>query len=132
MAMAPEQIDVLLRPRRVVGTKAFEVPERTVTGIHERLQLKVTFDEVTHPAGRVLFTKKLESFDLLARKAPRVIVYEGTNKLKTKLDKPGTRGYAVDFQGLVEFIHSVEADKIKLADPEQTSLRYRSYVPFRA
>lgn len=41
-------------PRRVVGTKAFEVPERTVAGIYERLHLKVTFDEVVHPAGRVL------------------------------------------------------------------------------
>lgn len=202
------------RPRRVVGTKAFEVPERTVAGLHERLHLKVTFDEVTHPAGRVLvfhvpsrpvgqpvhykgrylmrageelvpmtpdqlkkimaegepdwalklamtgcdgdqvvqlldtqsyfdllhlpypatreavlerfasermiertgagwaitnlgavlFAKRLDSFDRLARKAPRVIVYEGTNKLKTKQDKPGTKGYAVGFQGLVEFI----------------------------
>lgn len=56
--------------------------------------------------GAVLFAKKLESFDRLARKAPRVIVYEGKNKLKTKLDKPGTKGYAVGFQGLVEFINS--------------------------
>jgi ATP-dependent DNA helicase RecG len=203
-------------PRRVVGTKAFDVPERTVAGIYERLHLKVTFDEVAHPAGRVLvfhvpsrpvgqpvhykgrylmrageelvpmtpdqlkkimaegepdwalkpamtecdgekvvqvldtqsyfdllhlpypanreavlerftserliercggswtitnlgavlFAKKLESFDRLSRKAPRVIVYEGMNKLKTKLDKPGTKGYAVGFQGLVEFINS--------------------------
>lgn len=204
-------------PRRVVGTKAFEVPERTVAGIHERLHLKVTFDEVAHPSGRVLvfhvpsrpvgqpihykgrylmrageelvpmtpdqlkkimaegepdwalnpamtkcdgakvvqvldtqsyfdllhlpypatreavlerfaserliersggswtitnlgavlFAKKLESFDRLARKAPRVIVYDGTNKLKTKLDKPGAKGYAVGFQGLVEFINGL-------------------------
>jgi ATP-dependent DNA helicase RecG len=200
-----------------VGTKAFDEPERTVAGIYERLHLKVTFDEVAHPAGRVLvfhvpsrpvgqpvhykgrylmrageelvpmtpdqlkkimaegepdwalkpammecdgekvvqvldtqsyfdllllpypatreavlerfaserliertggawtitnlgailFAKKLESFDRLARKAPRVIVYEGTNKLKTKLDKPGTKGYAVGFQGLVEFINGL-------------------------
>jgi ATP-dependent DNA helicase RecG len=54
--------------------------------------------------GAILFAKKLESFDRLARKAPRVIVYEGTNKLKTRLDKPGTKGYAVGFQGLIEFI----------------------------
>lgn len=204
-------------PRRVIGTKAFEVPERTVAGIYERLHLKVTFDEVTHPAGRVLvfyvpsrpvgqpvhykgrylmrageelvpmtpdqlkkimaegepdwalnlamtecdaekvvqvldtqsyfdllhlpypatreavlerfaserliersggawtitnlgailFAKKLESFDRIARKAPRVILYEGTNKLKTKLDKPGSKGYAVGFQGLVEFINGL-------------------------
>lgn len=204
-------------PRRVVGTRAFDVPERTVAGIHERLHLKVTFDEVAHPSGRVLvfhvpsrpvgqpvhykgrylmrageelvpmtpdqlkrimaegepdwvlkpamtgcdgekivqlldtqgyfdllhlpypatreavlerfaserlierargawtitnlgavlFAKKLESFDRLARKAPRVIVYEGTNKLRTKLDKPGPKGYAVGFQGLVEFINGL-------------------------
>lgn len=204
-------------PRRVVGTKAFDVPERTVAGIHERLQLKVTFEEVAHPGGRVLvfhipprprgqpihyegryfmrageklvpmspdqlrrimaegdpdwslmpamtnctgekvvqlldtqsyfdmlhlpypatrdavlerfanehliertdsfwtitnlgailFAKKLDEFDRLARKAPRVIVYEGKNKLKTKTDKPGTKGYAVGFQGLVEFINGL-------------------------
>lgn len=201
-------------PRRVIGTKAFDVPERTVAGIYDRLQLKVTFDEVAHPAGRVLvfhvpsrpqgqpvhyrgrylmrageelvsmspdqlrrimseglpdwlsqtaladcdddkvvqlldtqsyfdllhlpypvnragvlerfeseklivrqdgrwtitnlggllFAKKLDEFDRLARKAARVIVYEGKNKLKTKFDRPGTKGYAVGFQGLVEFI----------------------------
>lgn len=57
--------------------------------------------------GGMLFAKKLEHFDRLARKAARVIVYEGTNKLKTKLDKPGTKGYAVGFQGLVEFINGL-------------------------
>lgn len=57
--------------------------------------------------GGILFAKKLEQFDRLARKAARVIVYEGTNKLKTKLDKPGTKGYAVGFQGLVEFINGL-------------------------
>lgn len=54
--------------------------------------------------GAILFAKKLEQFDRLARKAARVIVYEGNNKLKTKLDKAGMKGYAVGYQGLVEFI----------------------------
>jgi len=57
--------------------------------------------------GALLFAKKLELFDPLARKAPRVIVYEGNNKLKTKLDKPGNKGYAVGFQGLVEYINGL-------------------------
>ncbi len=57
--------------------------------------------------GGILFAKQLKDFDRLARKAPRVIVYEGKNKLKTKADKPGTKGYAVGFQGLVEFINDV-------------------------
>ncbi|MDD2364829.1 MAG: ATP-binding protein [Desulfuromonadaceae bacterium] len=57
--------------------------------------------------GALLFAKKLDQFDKLARKAPRVIVFEGTNKLKTKTDKPGNKGYAVGFQGLVEYINGL-------------------------
>lgn len=204
------------RPRQVVGSKAFDVAERTVAGIYERLHLKVTFEELAHANGRVLvfnvpsrpigrpvqykgrylmrageelvpmtpdqleaifaegradwleeaaitgcdpnkviqlldtqsyfdllripypvhqsgvlerfeserlirregglwtitnlgamlFAKRLDQFDRLARKAARVIVYDGTSKLKTKLDTPGPKGYAVGFQGLVDFIVS--------------------------
>jgi ATP-dependent DNA helicase RecG len=41
-------------PRRVVGTRAFDVPERTVAGIYERIHLKVLWQEIQHPDGRVL------------------------------------------------------------------------------
>lgn len=55
----------------------------------------------------ILLAKKLDAFSLeLARKAPRVIHYEGVNKTQTREDKPGNKGYAVGFQGLVDFIHS--------------------------
>lgn len=54
--------------------------------------------------GAILFAKKLDDFGDLGRKAPRVIVYEGTSKLKTRLEQPGAKGYAVGFQGLVDFI----------------------------
>jgi len=204
-------------PRRVVGTKAFSVPERTVSGIHERIHIKCICDEVIHPDGRVLvfhvpsrpagqpihhagrylmrageslvpmtpdrlrvivaegekewsllpslpecdgqtvvdlldtqgffdllrlpypatresvlarladecvieaaakgwaitnlgavlFAKDLNRFDLLARKAPRVVVYDGTNKLITKIDRQGSKGYAVGFQALVDFINGL-------------------------
>jgi ATP-dependent DNA helicase RecG len=57
--------------------------------------------------GAILFAKRLEEFDGLARKAPRVIVYEGKSKLNTKTDLPGSKGYAVGFQGLVEFINGL-------------------------
>jgi len=57
--------------------------------------------------GGLLFAKKLEAFERLARKAARVIVYEGKNKLITKSDKSGKIGYAVGFQGLVEFINGL-------------------------
>jgi ATP-dependent DNA helicase RecG len=57
--------------------------------------------------GAILFAKKLDEFGSLARKAARVIVYEGNSKIKTKSDYPGNKGYAVGFQGLVEFVYGL-------------------------
>jgi predicted HTH transcriptional regulator len=54
--------------------------------------------------GALLLAKRLESFPDLTRKAPRVVVYTGTSKLETRLDRVGTRGYAVGFQRLVNFV----------------------------
>jgi ATP-dependent DNA helicase RecG len=42
------------RPRQVVGTKAFDQPERTCSGLNQRLHLNIDFEEVIHPKGRVL------------------------------------------------------------------------------
>ncbi len=75
----------------------------------EREKLILKQDKVwaiTNLCG-LLFAKRLEEFEGLSRKAPRVVVYDGTNKLKTRLDKPGTKGYAVGFEGLVEFINGL-------------------------
>jgi len=55
----------------------------------------------------ILLAKKLDAFSsTLARKAPRVVIYEGINKLQTRDDKTGNRGYAVSFERLVDFVHS--------------------------
>lgn len=42
------------RPRSVVGSAAFEAPERTRAGIFDRLRLRVNVEEVRHPDGRVV------------------------------------------------------------------------------
>lgn len=42
------------RPRRVVGSQAFDQPERTRNGLIERLHLRIDFEEIRHPDGRVL------------------------------------------------------------------------------
>jgi predicted HTH transcriptional regulator len=52
----------------------------------------------------LLLARRLVDFPDVSRKAPRVVVYEGTNKLRTRLDQIGIRGYAVGFQGLVRFV----------------------------
>lgn len=56
--------------------------------------------------GAILFAKQLHEFSSVTRKAPRVIVYDGTSKLRTRLDRTESAGYAVGFERLVEFINS--------------------------
>lgn len=55
----------------------------------------------------LLLAKRLDAFSPdLARKAPRVVIYDGVNKLQTREDLPGVKGYAVGFAGLVDFVHA--------------------------
>ena len=55
----------------------------------------------------LLLAKRLEEFPTeVARKAARVVIYAGVNKLQTREDTIGQRGYAVGFAGLVDFVHS--------------------------
>jgi ATP-dependent DNA helicase RecG len=55
----------------------------------------------------ILLAKRLDAFSpALARKAPRVVIYDGIDKSNTREDKPGNRGYAVGFGSLVDFVHS--------------------------
>jgi ATP-dependent DNA helicase RecG len=57
--------------------------------------------------GAILFAKKLDEFEGVYRKAVRVVVYGGANKLETsRLIGPGIKGYAVSFESLIEFINS--------------------------
>jgi ATP-dependent DNA helicase RecG len=62
--------------------------------------------QITNLAA-LLLAKDLRTFSVeLARKAPRFVLYEGTSKLTTKTEQPGTRGYATGFKGLLEFVHA--------------------------
>jgi len=54
--------------------------------------------------GGLLLAKNLEQFPHLMRKACRIVVYQSTSKLQTRLDRVESRGYAVGFRGLVEFV----------------------------
>lgn len=54
--------------------------------------------------GAVLFAKKLGDFRSLKRKAVRVILYKGENRVETIREQEGTKGYACGFEGLIGFI----------------------------
>ncbi len=79
-------------PRQVVGTKAFEVPERTVAGIYERLHLKVACEAVAHPSGRVLISCTVAS-------------RWSAGPLQGSLHDAGGRGSGADVAGSVEAHH---------------------------
>jgi len=55
----------------------------------------------------ILLAKRLDSFPSeISRKAPRVVLYEGKNKLTTREDRTENKGFAVGFENLIDFIHS--------------------------
>jgi ATP-dependent DNA helicase RecG len=54
--------------------------------------------------GALLLARDLANFPDLERKAPRVVVYNGTSKLDTRLEETVSEGYAVGFQDLVRTV----------------------------
>lgn len=55
--------------------------------------------------GAILFAKDLNKFEILKRKAIRVIVYKGKNRIETIREQIGRRGYAVGFVGLINWVN---------------------------
>lgn len=55
--------------------------------------------------GAILFAKNLNDFPGLIRKATRVVIYEGNNRLKTVKEQQGVERYASGFDGLVKYIN---------------------------
>ncbi|WP_243302205.1 ATP-binding protein [Geothrix oryzisoli] len=56
--------------------------------------------------GAILLAKKLGTFKGLERKAVRVVTYKGRSRVETLHEQPGTKGYAVGFEGLIAYIIS--------------------------
>jgi predicted HTH transcriptional regulator len=55
--------------------------------------------------GAILFAHNLNEFARLARKALRVIIYKGSNRVETVKEQPGGKGYAVGFEGAIAYIN---------------------------
>lgn len=55
--------------------------------------------------GAVLFGKNLTSFDGIARKAVRVIIYNGNTRTAEAADVTGTKGYALAFDGVIDYVN---------------------------
>lgn len=57
--------------------------------------------------GAILFARDLSQFKSLARKAVRVVVYEGKGREKAVREQVGRKGYAAGFEGLLEFVRAL-------------------------
>lgn len=55
--------------------------------------------------GAILFAYDLRKFGRLARKVPRVIIYQGVNRTQALKEQGGSKGYAVGFEGLIDYIN---------------------------
>lgn len=122
-------------PRRVVGTQAFDVPERTVAGIHERIHLKIGWEEIHHPDGRVLI------FDVPSRPQGQPIHYGGRYFMRAGSDiapmSPDFLKKIFD-EGQVEFVEQPaksgcsEEDVVRLLDVQSYfDLKKRPYPSTR-
>jgi len=54
--------------------------------------------------GAVLFARNLNEFHGLSRKGLRVIIYRGNDRIETSKEQTGAKGYAVGFEGAVQYI----------------------------
>lgn len=81
-------------------------------GILARLQADLLITDSLHGwsvtnLGAILFAKNLNAFGSLSRKALRVIQYQGKNRIQTLREAPGNKGYAVGFEGAIEYINNL-------------------------
>lgn len=56
--------------------------------------------------GAILFATNLNAFEMLSRKAARVIFYKGNDRINAIKEHPMEKGYAIGFEGLVDYISS--------------------------
>lgn len=73
--------------------------------------------------GSILFAKELKPFRHLARKAVRLILYKGKDRFQTIRELDGTKGYAVGFEALIDYISTL------LPSNEEIGKALRKEVP---
>lgn len=55
--------------------------------------------------GAILFARDIRHFPGLARKAVRVVLYDGKGRIKAVREQDGIKGYAAGFSGLVDYVN---------------------------
>lgn len=125
-AVEPNKVLSLLDYPSYFDLMKIPLPENR-EGIFEKLTQEKVIEkkgskyDITN-MGAILFAKRLDEFETLERKAVRVIIYQGKNKLHTKKEQVGQKGYASGFNGLVNYIND------QLPENEEIGKAFRKEV----
>lgn len=84
--------------------------------------------------GAILLARDLRAFPHLRRKAPRVVQYDGSSRVRTIREQEGTRGYAAGFAGLIGFLggllpeNEIIGQALRRSEPLYPELAIRELV----
>lgn len=81
--------------------------------------------------GAILFATDLRSFSRLARKALRVVIYKGSNRVDTVKEQEGNKGYASGFQGAVSWINDRLPQNEEIAQALRREVRVYPEIAIR-
>lgn len=102
--------------KRIDFTAYFDLAERPMPDGNEAIIDVLVSEKLVRKSGNVfditnlgaiLFAKNIEEFENLSRKAVRVIIYEGGDRLKTLREVDGKKGYATGFEELIGFVNNL-------------------------
>lgn len=101
-----------------------KAPTKTIGYVERMIEygfVKKNFDndyDITN-LGAILLAKDLSNFSYLKNKAPRVTIWKGNSKLEIDKKQDGSKGYAIAFEGLIEFVND------KLPSNEEITKTFR-------
>ena len=72
--------------------------------LQERIIAKHERGYTVKNIGALLFAKNMDDFDSIARKAVRVVFYDGVNRFKTIREQSEQKGYASGFEDLIKYL----------------------------
>lgn len=95
--------------------KYFHLMQQPLPDNRRAILKRLTSDSVIRPrennryditnVGAVLFARNLNDLRRLGRKALRVIIYNGSDRVETIKEQTGGKGYAVGFEGAIRYIN---------------------------
>ncbi len=81
--------------------------------------------------GAVLFASNLDEFQSLSRKAVRVILYRGSDRTQPIKEQVGSKGYAVGFKGLVNYVNLLLPSNEKIDKALRSDVRVYPEIAIR-